>query len=237
MSAMAITEKEILDQLDQCTADFVFPMLDNGYIYPITQRLNCYGDEHRWAIVIEAVGYSVRGGDHNGMSNCLHVYGNCLDREPGVINEDFLHMTDDGPDGPTFDDEYGWYVPQEGGTVTLRGAVVQFDLSESAREAKGITMVEDRLSATDLFRSLLPEHREQFLATEDELRQRIPKDLPLLLKLDDWYHPDVVSGEKPSENETFQLLAQVLSSRDPSQYVPTKQPNTHWKNWPDGGTL
>ncbi len=79
---MAITENEILDQLDQCTADFVFPMLDNGYIYPITQRLNCYGDEHRWAIIIEAVGYSVRGGDHNGMSNCLHVYGNCLDRSP-----------------------------------------------------------------------------------------------------------------------------------------------------------
>ena len=85
--ATAIIEKEILYQLDQCTADFVFPMLDNGYIYPIKQRLNCYGDGSRWAIIIEVVGYNVRGGDHNGMNNCLHVHGNCLDRKPGTLNE------------------------------------------------------------------------------------------------------------------------------------------------------
>src|SRR4029453_17979640 len=117
------------------------------------------------------------------------------------------------------------------------GEVVRFDLSESAREAKGITMVEDQLSATDLFRSLLPEHRERFLATDAELRQRIPKDLPLLLKLDEWYHPDVVNGDKPSDNETFQLIAKVLAKGNASLYAPTNEPNTHWKNWPDGGTL
>lgn len=230
----SIMEKEILDQLDQCNADFAFPMLDNGYVYPITQRLNCYGDSSRWAIIIEAVGYSVRGGDHNGAHSSLHVYGNCLDRKPGLIDGDFLHMTGDGPEGPTFDD---WYVRPEAETITLRGEVVPFDLSESAREARGITMVEDKLTATDLFRSLLPEHREKFLATEEELRQRIPDGLPLLLRLDDWYHPDVVCGEKPSENETFQLIGKVLAKRDASLYAPTKQPNTHWKNWPNGGTL
>ncbi|MBK8223273.1 MAG: hypothetical protein IPK73_19840 [Candidatus Obscuribacter sp.] len=234
---MAITEKEVLDQLDQCSADYAFPMLDNGYVYPITQRLNCYGDGSRWAIIIEAVGYSVRGGDHYGMTNCLHVYGNCLDRDPGVINEDFLGMTDDGPDGPTFDEDCGWYLTQEAGTLTVRGEVVSFDLSASALEAKGITMVEDRLSAADLFRSLLPECRGQFLATEDELRQRIPKDLPLLLRLDEWYHPDVANCEKPSANETFQQIASVLVSGNAAAFVPTRHPNTHWKNWPGGGIL
>jgi hypothetical protein len=59
----------------------------------------------------------------------------------------------------------------------------------------------------------------------------------VLLNLDQWYHPDLAGDEMPSGNETFQLIAKVLCSGDPSHYKPTNKPNTHWSNWPAGGTL
>jgi hypothetical protein len=55
--------------------------------------------------------------------------------------------------------------------------------------------------------------------------------------LDEWNHPDLANSELPSQSETFQQLAQVLATGDTSKYWPSKAPNSHWKNWPDGGTL
>jgi hypothetical protein len=62
--------------------------------------------------------------------------------------------------------------------------------------------------------------------------------MKLVLRLDEWSHPDVVnSDQKPSGNQTFQQIAAVLESGDISMFQPTAEPNTHWSNWPDGGTL
>ena len=55
--------------------------------------------------------------------------------------------------------------------------------------------------------------------------------------LDGWHHPDVVADERPSANETFQQLAAVLSTGDASLYQPVQPFNTHWRHWPEGGTL
>jgi hypothetical protein len=32
------------------------------------------------------------------------------------------------------------------------------------------------------------------------------------------------------------MLAKVLVTGDAAHYKPTKPPNTHWSNWPGGGT-
>lgn len=229
-----ITEQEILSQLDECAKNYVFPLLDNGYYYPITSRINCYGDGEKWAIIIESFGYNLRSGHHNGAQNCVYVYGNCLSRPVGITNDDFLNCSEDGPEGETFD---GWYVFPEAESITLRGEVVKFDLSKENLERRGVVMAEDELTAADLFRSLLPEYREQFLATEEELRERVPRDIPMILRLDEWHHPDIAGQEKPSENETFKSIAKVLVSADPSLYKVEIAPNSHWTNWPEGGTL
>jgi hypothetical protein len=80
-------------------------------------------------------------------------------------------------------------------------------------------------------------YHDKLVATEDEIRERIPVDLPKVLELKAWFHPDLVNGELPSQNETFQQIAEVLETGDISCYRPTRQPNTHWSNWPDGGTV
>jgi hypothetical protein len=42
---------------------------------------------------------------------------------------------------------------------------------------------------------------------------------------------------RPGSYETWRLIAKVIATGDPSLYLPTLKPNTHWKNWPDSGSL
>jgi hypothetical protein len=95
----------------------------------------------------------------------------------------------------------------------------------------------DEFRGQDLLRSLVPEHRNLLLATDDELSQRLSMELPLLLRLDAWHHPDISAGELPSESEAFKMIAEVLATGDASRYKPRRKPNTHWSNWPMGGDL
>lgn len=44
-------------------------------------------------------------------------------------------------------------------------------------------------------------------------------------------------GNRPSSYETWQQLAEVLATGDVQYYQPTLAPNTHWRNWPESGSL
>lgn len=101
-------------------------------------------------------------------------------------------------------------------------------------------MLEDdgRINVFELCRYLADVRRDQVLATPDELRVNVSPSLKQILQLDEWHHPDVVNDScRPSGSETFQQLARVLETGDARVYRPTMLPNTHWRNWPDGGTL
>ena len=87
------------------------------------------------------------------------------------------------------------------------------------------------ITAPDLLRSLVPEYREILLASEVELRERLPADLPLILRLDEWYHPEataydawynpnVTADQFPSGNSTI-LDAWGCPGRGKRRAVPT----------------
>jgi len=40
-----------------------------------------------------------------------------------------------------------------------------------------------------------------------------------------------------ADRRRFQQLAKVLETGDVGHYRATKPSNTHWRNWPEGGTL
>ncbi len=212
-------------------------MLDNGYIYPADVRLHAYADQTRWAIIIEDLGYHVRAGDHDGVTNCLSYYGNCLRRKPGSANQDFLMVTADGPGDVTFEEEVNWYLRSPKGQIYIRDQLVEFDCTRDALEERGLALMDTQASGTELLRSLLPKYRDLFLASEEELRRQIPHDLVCIMTLNEWNHPDLAGDELPSANETFQLIASVLCTGNASAYSPTFPPNTHWSNWPEGGTM
>lgn len=44
-------------------------------------------------------------------------------------------------------------------------------------------------------------------------------------------------NNSPSSYETWNLLAKVIATGDTSLYKPTLAPNSHWRNWPDSGSM
>ncbi|MFJ5924383.1 DUF7003 family protein [Kitasatospora sp. NPDC092948] len=211
-----ITVSAILGQLDHCADRADFPDLDNGYYYPVDTRAQLYGDGRRWALVVELLGYGPRS---RSLADVIHRYGNCLDGEPGTL--EFLdrveNMAQLDPDGEEC--HPGGAVP-----VVVRGTALPVDT------AAGTPL-------QDVFRQLVPTHRELLLADEAELRAGLPADLPLLLRLDEWNQPEDLCDTRPGAHETFRLFAEVLDSADPSRYRPTLPPNTHWSHWPEAGSL
>ena len=70
-------------------------------------------------IIIEVAGFNYGGGGHNGITNCLHIFGNCLDYEPGTNDNNFLYFADNSPSGLTFDAEYEESLIPETKTMKL----------------------------------------------------------------------------------------------------------------------
>ena len=232
------TSEEILQQLDVCAGNYTFPMLDNGYVYLAGTRLSAYRDNTRWALIIEVIGFNYRGGGHNGIDNCLHIFGNCLGYEPGTRDENFLFLTDESTEGKTFDIEEEFYLNPLTPSFLLRGQKIPIVHSREKYADMGIELeMPDKINAFEFLRLNANLNYKTFVASEKEIRERIPIDLPMIIQLEEWYHPDTADDELPSKNETFQLLAEVLVTGNSDLYLPTRKPNTHWKNWPMGGTL
>jgi hypothetical protein len=236
---MSYTVSEILDQLDKCAEDMNFPMLDNGYTYPADVRLTAYRDAARWAIAIEDIGYFNRLPDHNGFVNILHLFGNCLSRPPGTANDDFVAIiTPSATNMSIFDDEWDMKIVAESFSVKIQGQTVSVKINPEVLQAKNIPLMHPpTITSPDLLRFLVSDHRDAFLLPDEQLKRCIPADLPQFIRLDTWYHNDLIAGEMPSQIETFQMLAKALVSGNPSDYAPTLPPNTHWSNWLEGGTL
>jgi hypothetical protein len=104
---------------------------------------------------------------------------------------------------------------------------------------RGITLENPpRVQVFELCRFLADDVRDLVLATAEERRMSVLPAMAQILQLEEWHHPNVVDPEeRPSRSETFQQLAQVLATGDTDLYQPLQPPNTHWRNWPDGGSL
>ena len=237
MSQAEYTQSQILTQLDACAADYTFPMLDNGYVYLVDVRLSAYRTECYWALIIEHIGADYRAG---GVFNTLYCYGNCFTQTPGrAINGD-IAILDASLYESALDDEDFWDIQHDTGTIKVRNTMVTYDVSPEALQRCGIgesQMDGSEVTIVELMRTLVPEHHALLLATEEELNQVLEVEVPLVIRLDEWHHPDLVKGELPSKNEAFQMIADVLVFGDPALYKPSLPPNTHWSNWLESGTL
>lgn len=223
-----------LDQFDFSALLFTFPDLNHSLLQPLDTRLHVYRDDRRWAVVIETVSYH-----HStpNVVNILHPYGDCLpDLDVGVGAGDYLdepgyghqiwfnRLDNMGYDGSDILDNVGscrWRYRGDVPFVVRRHSL-------PGLPAAGEDFV-------TVLRRVVPAHRELFLSDEAERRSRIPWSLPEIMRLDEWNHPDL-DRERPSDNETFRLIADVIKTGDSSRYRPTLPPTTHWSHWPEAGS-
>lgn len=234
----------ILSVLDQCAESFKLPMLDNGYVYLAATRLTLFKNEDKWAFVFEVFGHMPRAWApdtsittfSNALSNRQSrfvdevAYNNYLKNNPHNASKNYGPIKrDEWPDCDYFD-----FTKNE--KLTLRGNPISLPTNEDLLEA-GIIQEEERLQTFEFCRYLAHKYRELVLATPQEKRYNLSEGMKEILVLDDWHHPDLVSGERPSDSQTFQMLRDVLLTGDVSLYRPSLPGNTHWKNWPDSGRM
>jgi hypothetical protein len=246
---MPIRAADILSILDRCCEAYSFPMLDNGYLYLAATRLSLYRSAKDWALVIEVFGFSPRAGlpDTN-----IHTFASRLHNrdspEDYVTREAYRSYLANNPHNE-FRSAYpiqegAWQHPNSlelvargAKEVHVRGKAMPLP---PAREYKrhGIELEKKpRVQVFELCRYLAAVARDRVLATPRERRVSVRPDMKQILRLEEWRHPDLVNEERPSGSETFRQLAEVLATGDAGRYRPTQAPNTHWRNWPEGGRL
>ena len=238
---------QILAVLDRCAADSSFPALDNAHVYLAAARLSAYRSTADWAIAIEVFGFSPRAGlpdlavtafasrlrDRNPPSKYRsdEAYQSYLSRHPHDDSRYFFPLDE----GPWIDEEI--VADDPGLDVLVRGRAVPLP-PRAAYAQYGIELEDThQVLVFELCRYLAATARDSVLATRDERRVSVFPSMEQVLQLDDWQHPDVAAGERPSDNQTFQQIAELLSTGELDRYRPTAPPNTHWKHWPEGGRL
>ena len=241
--------EDILDVMDACADAFSFPMLDNGYVYLAATRLTLNRSESDWAMVVEVFGFSPRAGlPDTAVQTFASRLHNRNPPEQYVTREAYERYLENNPNNefrPVWPIAEGnWQDPDDvervadgAGEVVVRGKTMKLPpLDEYGRQ--GIELQQPpTVMVFELCRYLADVARDAVLATAEERRVSVPPELTQVLRLDEWHHPDLASGERPSESETFQQLAHVLATGDVRLYRPTVDPNTHWRHWPDGGSL
>ena len=246
---MSWAPRAIVDTLDACCDAFTFPMLDNGYVYLAASRLSLYRSQDDWAMVIEVFGFSPRSGVPDTQ---IYTFGSRVLRAKSedqyVSRQAYINHLESNPHNESAFvfpiEEGGWQdaednelMSAEPHAVVIRGEHVappmraeysghHIDLQDSS----GIRVFE-------FCRLLASCKRESVLATPEERGIFVPAGLTQILQVEAWRHPDLLSDERPSSSEAFEMFARVLSDGNASQYRPVEAPNTHWINWPEGGSL
>jgi hypothetical protein len=77
-----------------------------------------------------------------------------------------------------------------------------------------------------------PEMLRRFDLTNPSIKEMVDQELE---KSRDWNLKQW--DNRPSNYETWQQIAKVIVTGDTSYYKPTLEPNSHWKNWPEGGSM
>lgn len=246
---MNFNPADILAILDECAESFTFPILDNGYVYLAATRLSLHRSVSNWAIVIEVFGFSPRAGLPDihvyTFANQLHArnsaeeyvsvdaYKQYLTSNPHNESR-FFHPIDAGA---WLDAEDGEFVAEDATDVVVRGQPLAIPATYQYANHGIELATPPRVQVFELCRFLSAVASDLVLATPQERRVNVQPDMVEILQLDAWHHPDLAGDERPSGSKTFQQLAHALATGDVNVYRPSQPPNTHWRNWPEGGSL
>ena len=262
---MKFSEKEVLEQLDlpfNSTPSNYFPVgkhvdikysffldLEHGYCDTAGSRIHLYANSTRWAIVFEKSGYCNRGGRAEIE---LDYVGNCIDypidqypERNYIANSNYIVLIDGieferienkvGDEMETFE-----LISKDIENIKVRDKYIPFDSNyqnyeKLGFEVRGFENPNKLIGFGDLIRYWNETNPEIIRATEDDIRQHIPIDIPKLMTISEFHHVSRYNETcPPSIQETYKLIAKVLVTCDTSFWKPTLEPNNSWKNWESG---
>jgi hypothetical protein len=242
--SMTYSEKSILDDLDDCgkTNPYkFFPDLGHGYFALSGSRVSLFADKDRWAIVFEKTGYANR--EYSVKTEILY-FGNCLKNldkvDEHLLNVKYVQLCPYINLSSIMDKRT--HILQNADSISIRSEKIPIIHSTQLYSDKGIVLKNDSLDIVSLTRLLEEFYPLSFRATDSEIRQCLPNDLPKIMTIDQWHQESytnygVPQGVLPSQQEAYQLMAKVLVTKDTSLFKPTLKPNNDWRFWPDSGGL
>jgi hypothetical protein len=234
MRIKMIIVSDILQQLNEASMFYKFPLLD--VYFPVDTRLSVFCDKQDWAIVIEVLEFRQTDIGHNCICTMIYSYGSNLPQAPGPVYPQ-LFLTQDGPSHALFDstDIMQQFISPLAVDMFVRGKIIPIMTNPDKYAKGGIKLKQPpKILGYELLRLIEPAYKDLFFSTEEEITECIGKKMPLLLRLDEWFHPvDCL----PGMCETFHMIAEVIAKNDPTIYQPTQAPNTHWSNWPMAGQI
>lgn len=243
---MGYTEQDILKNLDDITGIKMFPNFDMGYFYPANCRINLFGDTSRWAIVFEVVSYNNLG--YNIVID-NYYFGNCIKQKDkfNISNmntivlsqvDNFNILNGDLTINPT-----AKIIKVRNKSVSIKHDISKYQ----ERKIKGLNFKDpnNTIDIVHLVRYISDMNGGLLKATQIELKQNLPKNIPFIGVINEWHHENYLAmepgkqcvGKKPSSYETFQLIAKCIVENDISLFKPKLKANSNWRNWPKAGTL
>lgn len=265
LKKMNVTEKEILNKLDLAfngipaddypegnSGDIKYNFfldLEHGYCETAGNKIHLYADKNRWAIVFEKCGYQNRAG---AAEIELNYVGNCVDYPVDKYPER-NYITNSSRVILITPDEYDRIRNKEGKDledfelispkatdITIHGHKEEIEHDSTKYIALGIlprnfNNPQSLIGYGDIVRYFSDTKPELVSATELEIKEHIPHDLPKLMTIDAFHFESSYSKSiLPGSQETYLLIAKVLATRDTTFWKPTLKPNNHWTNWESG---
>lgn len=206
--------QEVLKTLDNSNDGYYCSFVDLGHVYShlIDTRLNVFrGDNDRWAIAVERLGYNQRAG---AIVLDINYYGNCLtnleyydDRPTSYYS---IHPIEFDNFNETIDGES---LKSDAKFWLVRGQQLSLNHNKQDYVDAGIELKEyepNEIRAEEVGRLVVSQNRDLFRATDNELYKSIPADLKKILVLDEWFHKDFelqISPTMTDENlrQTFEF--------------------------------
>jgi hypothetical protein len=189
-----MTEQEILKTLDNSNDGYYCSFVELGHVnsYLIDSRSNIFcGDNDRWAIAIERLGYNPRAGT---IILDIYYFGNCLinleQYNDRLSNYYSIYPIDSDSFNNTIDGEI---LKVDAKFWLVRGQQIELSHNKQDYKAAGIDLKEyepNEISAEEIGRFIITKHNALFRATDQELYKSIPADLKKIVVLDEWYHRD-----------------------------------------------
>lgn len=238
---------EIVSNLDSLHPYKSLPSFDLETQSFVKGKIHLYADKERWAIVLEEVKPN-QGGDI-----VLYSFGNCLiNQEKGGLygqylsNMTFLRLISIEEFKRINDGTYHTLISPKIKKVQIKGQQIPIEHDLNVYKKKNIPVIDylnpkKQVDYIAMLRYLDEVHPELLSASEEELKGLLPSNLPKLLQIDSFHFKDFSlwpaadgadgeHGHKPSSYETFQLIAEVLITKDTGKWKPTLTANNHWRH-------
>jgi hypothetical protein len=223
--------------------------LEHGYFKTAGSRIHLYADSTKWAIVFEKSGYQNRG---TSAEIELDYVGNCIDypvdKSPErnyITNSSRIILIDPtefdrienkkGAEMETFE-----LIGENIKEIKIREKFIPFDNNYKNFENVGIKIRDNDnpkklIGFGDLTRYLHETNPKLITATEDEIRNHLLQGIPKLMTINEFHFVSAYEkSNPPSQQESYRLIAKVLTTRDTTNWKPTQKANNSWKNWESG---